>query len=188
MWDLNSLTRAQTCIPCIGRLILNHWTTREVPNLNFLNEADNFFIYFIVIFFIFLNCSCIFDSFPMAFKKSIFKRSTYIRDINPLPEILVDNFPQHVVFFTLFALYFQAGFSFPLWLNWTNIFFNDSNTHTVEPVYVAPLLQKRRAMRFISNCHRYPVCIYAEKYNRCGHELKSSLQHEVNIHIHLPLI
>ena len=62
----------------------------------------------------------------MAFKKSIFKRSTYIRDINPLPEILVDNFPQHVVFFTLFALYFQAGFSFPLWLNWTNIFFNDS--------------------------------------------------------------
>ena len=29
-------------------------------------------------------------------------------------------------FFTLFALYFQAGFSFSLWLNWTNIFFNDS--------------------------------------------------------------
>ena len=24
----------QTCIPCIGRLILNHWTTREVPRIN----------------------------------------------------------------------------------------------------------------------------------------------------------
>ena len=24
-------TRNQTCVPCIGRWILNHWTTREVP-------------------------------------------------------------------------------------------------------------------------------------------------------------
>ena len=24
-------TRNQTCIPCIGRWTLNHWTTREVP-------------------------------------------------------------------------------------------------------------------------------------------------------------
>ena len=30
MWDLSSLTRARTHIPCIGRWILNHWTTREV--------------------------------------------------------------------------------------------------------------------------------------------------------------
>ena len=27
----NSLTRNQTCAPCIARWILNHWTTREVP-------------------------------------------------------------------------------------------------------------------------------------------------------------
>ena len=31
MWDLSSLTRDQTCTPCIGRRSLNHWTAREVP-------------------------------------------------------------------------------------------------------------------------------------------------------------
>ena len=31
MWDLSSLTRDQTCISCIGRWIINHWTTRKVP-------------------------------------------------------------------------------------------------------------------------------------------------------------
>ena len=41
MWDLSSPTRDQTCIPCIARWILNHWTTREVP--------------YTTIFFFFLN-------------------------------------------------------------------------------------------------------------------------------------
>ena len=31
MWELSSLTRVQTHIPCPGRRILNQWTTREVP-------------------------------------------------------------------------------------------------------------------------------------------------------------
>ena len=31
MWDLSSLTRDRTHIPCIARRILNHQTTREVP-------------------------------------------------------------------------------------------------------------------------------------------------------------
>ena len=31
MWDLSSLTRDQTCTPCLGRQSLNHWTTRELP-------------------------------------------------------------------------------------------------------------------------------------------------------------
>ena len=31
MWDLSSPTRDRTHVPCIGRWILNHWTTREVP-------------------------------------------------------------------------------------------------------------------------------------------------------------
>ena len=31
MWDLSSLTRDRTCILCIGRWSLNHWTAREVP-------------------------------------------------------------------------------------------------------------------------------------------------------------
>ena len=36
MWDLSSLTRDQTLIPCIGRWILNRWTTREVPHTEVL--------------------------------------------------------------------------------------------------------------------------------------------------------
>ena len=31
MWDLSSLTRDWTCVPCIVRWILNCWTTGEVP-------------------------------------------------------------------------------------------------------------------------------------------------------------
>ena len=30
----SSQTRDQTCVPCIGRQILNHWTTREVQYLS----------------------------------------------------------------------------------------------------------------------------------------------------------
>ena len=30
-WDLRSLIRDQTRVPCIERWILNHWTTREAP-------------------------------------------------------------------------------------------------------------------------------------------------------------
>ena len=36
IWDLGSLTRDWTPIPCIGRQILNHWTTREAPWVCFL--------------------------------------------------------------------------------------------------------------------------------------------------------
>ena len=32
MWNPCSLIRDQTCVPCIARQILNHWTTREVPD------------------------------------------------------------------------------------------------------------------------------------------------------------
>ena len=31
MWDWSSLTRNQTCTPCIGWQNFNHWATREVP-------------------------------------------------------------------------------------------------------------------------------------------------------------
>ena len=34
MWDLGSLTKDRTCILCIGRQILYHWTTKEVPVMN----------------------------------------------------------------------------------------------------------------------------------------------------------
>ena len=30
-WDLSPLARDQTCAPCSGTCILNHWTSREVP-------------------------------------------------------------------------------------------------------------------------------------------------------------
>ena len=36
MWDLSSLTRDRTRVPCIVRWILYHWITREVPERNFL--------------------------------------------------------------------------------------------------------------------------------------------------------
>ena len=29
--DVSSPTRDRTCVPCIGRWVLNHWTTREEP-------------------------------------------------------------------------------------------------------------------------------------------------------------
>ena len=35
MWGLSSPTRGWTCVPCIGRQILNHWTTREVLHIYF---------------------------------------------------------------------------------------------------------------------------------------------------------
>ena len=33
MQDLSSPTRDRTCVPRIGRQILNHWTPREIPVL-----------------------------------------------------------------------------------------------------------------------------------------------------------
>ena len=35
MWPLNSPTRDGTCVPCIGRRILNHWTAKEEPPRHF---------------------------------------------------------------------------------------------------------------------------------------------------------
>ena len=33
MWEFSTQTRGQTCVPCFGRWIRNHWATREVPCL-----------------------------------------------------------------------------------------------------------------------------------------------------------
>ena len=44
--DLSSLTRNPTCIPCIGRWNLNHWTAREVPPLSFIWKEVNYLFYF----------------------------------------------------------------------------------------------------------------------------------------------
>ena len=38
--DLTSRTRDQTCVPCIGKWIFNHWTTREVPYPALLNQQQ----------------------------------------------------------------------------------------------------------------------------------------------------
>ena len=32
-WDLSSLTRTRTCVPCTARQILNHWPTRKSQNV-----------------------------------------------------------------------------------------------------------------------------------------------------------
>ena len=39
MWDLSSQTRDQTSLPCTGRWIFNHWTTREVLIIIIFHEA-----------------------------------------------------------------------------------------------------------------------------------------------------
>ena len=49
MWDLSSLTRDGTRVPCIVRRILYHWTTGEVPT-----PLLFFFFFFINLFFIYL--------------------------------------------------------------------------------------------------------------------------------------
>ena len=36
----SSQTRAWTCVPCIGRRILNHWATREVPQCGYLWKGE----------------------------------------------------------------------------------------------------------------------------------------------------
>ena len=42
-WDLSSLSRDQTRIPCIARWILNHWATREVsqPALSYPSRLNS---------------------------------------------------------------------------------------------------------------------------------------------------
>ena len=42
VWDLSSLARDQTHVPCIGRQILNHWATREVPDSVYIFSSDSF--------------------------------------------------------------------------------------------------------------------------------------------------
>ena len=54
MWDFNSLTRDQNCVPCIVRWILYHWTTRGVPaSVDFLLIMYHsfLFLWMLLIFF-----------------------------------------------------------------------------------------------------------------------------------------
>ena len=39
-WDLSSLTRDWSCIPCVGRRNLNHWTDNKVPVALFFKFAN----------------------------------------------------------------------------------------------------------------------------------------------------
>ena len=40
LWHLgSSQTKDRTFVPCIGRQIFNHWTTREEQNNSFLSDA-----------------------------------------------------------------------------------------------------------------------------------------------------
>ena len=53
MWDFSSPTRDWTCIPCIGRWSLNHWSTKEIPT----------YFFWIYLFLIGHNCFTIFCCF-----------------------------------------------------------------------------------------------------------------------------
>ena len=48
MWELSSLTRDRTLVPYIGRQVLNHWTTRDIPKQLFLEvwQSHNCTAYF----------------------------------------------------------------------------------------------------------------------------------------------
>ena len=52
MWDLSSPTRDQIRVPCIGRKILYHWTTGEVPGFLFqihpFHGAELLYLYFLL--------------------------------------------------------------------------------------------------------------------------------------------
>ena len=39
MWDPSSRTRNRIHVPCIGKQILNHWTTRDVPSYHILTRS-----------------------------------------------------------------------------------------------------------------------------------------------------
>ena len=41
MWDLGSLTRDWTCTPTLKGEVLNHWTTREVPQIKTFNTYSH---------------------------------------------------------------------------------------------------------------------------------------------------
>ena len=42
-WNLISLIKSRTCVPCTGRQILNHWTASEVSPLHFNSPGYNCF-------------------------------------------------------------------------------------------------------------------------------------------------
>ena len=56
MWDLSFATREWTCVPCITRWILNHWTSRGVP-ISFLVDITNFSkrLYQLIVLFFFCD-------------------------------------------------------------------------------------------------------------------------------------
>ena len=55
----SSQTRARTCVPCLGRRILNHCATRETPRLIFILFIFlNKFIYFMYLFLAALGLRC----------------------------------------------------------------------------------------------------------------------------------
>ena len=54
MWHTGLAARDRTCVPCIGRWILNHCTTREVP----IFLIKKIFLFFVIVlpFFFFFSC------------------------------------------------------------------------------------------------------------------------------------
>ena len=65
LWHVkNSWARDRTCVPCIGRWILNHWTTREVPQ--FMSWFTSSWIFKITPFFTVWNKAAI-DIFSWPF-------------------------------------------------------------------------------------------------------------------------
>ena len=54
MWEPSSPTRDRTRVPCIGRQILYHWTTREVPGQYFKIDISYSFTMMLKLVFLFM--------------------------------------------------------------------------------------------------------------------------------------
>ena len=71
MWNLRSLTRDQTHVPCLGKWILNHWTTREVPSLILDQSNQKLFTVIFPLYVISLFSAFLAFSFLLIFSNLI---------------------------------------------------------------------------------------------------------------------
>ena len=78
-----SCSRDPTCVPCISRQILDHWTAREVPRHHFLfnkvqillslhfSQRNNSYLFNKVMLALFFNCSARSNILPGNFQREL---------------------------------------------------------------------------------------------------------------------
>ena len=101
MWDASSGIRDQIHIPCIGRQILNYWTTREVPlkhlRIPYSNYTLTFTYSFQSVYWVPLHASHCFQHW--CFKTcTFFKRTQWIKYISLWVFLLSSAFSSTMIF------------------------------------------------------------------------------------------